>query len=132
MYEKYVVNVAQETGYTVSDPYKRTVKHIFAPDLRNVKQLTFSHITIPPGSKTDNHTHDRGELIYVISGYGRVSMGEEVYDVELDFALWVPKGVKHELKNTGKEAVKIITLFVPAYKSSELKSKILDPSRKTA
>jgi len=125
MYAKYVVNVEKEDGYRVSSPFDRTIKHIFAPDVRGVQELTFSQVTIPAEGKTDAHTHDRGELIFVTSGWGQVSMEDEVYELESDFAMWIPKGVKHALKSTRSEALKIVTVFVPAYEAADMESIIL-------
>jgi len=125
MYRKYVVNVEKEAGYRVSSPFDRTIKHIFAPDVRGVQELTFSQVTIPARGKTDAHTHDRGEIIFVTSGWGEVSMEDEVYELESDFAIWIPKGVKHALRNTRSDFLKIVTVFVPAYEAVEIRSIIL-------
>jgi len=132
MYRKYVVNVEKEAGYRVSSPFDRTIKHIFAPDVRGVQELTFSQVTIPARGKTDAHTHDRGEIIFVTSGWGEVSMEDEVYELESDFAIWIPKGVKHALTNTRSEFLKIVTVFVPAYEAVEIRSIILKRTELTS
>lgn len=115
----------QEQGYTVSSPYKREIQHIFAPDKREVKELIFSRVVIPPGNRTNDHSHDRGELIYVVTGRGQFSIDEEIYDIVSDMALWAPKGVMHQITNTGRGPMKIVTVFVPAYESKKLKDSIL-------
>ncbi len=125
MYEKYVVKSWEEQGYTVPAPYKREVQHIFAPDKREVKELIFSRVVIPSESQTDNHSHDRGELIYVVTGRGQFSIGEETYDIVADMALWVPKGAVHQIKNIANKPITIVTVFVPPYKSRETKDSIL-------
>ena len=69
----------EEEGVKIPAPYSRTIKMIFAPDKRNVEEISFSFALIDPGSQTDYHTHDRPELIYVVSGRGISKCeGEEI------------------------------------------------------
>ncbi|MDH7570676.1 MAG: cupin domain-containing protein, partial [Armatimonadota bacterium] len=105
----------EEEGVRVPAPFARTIKVLFAPDKRNVKEVTFSFALLDPGGQTDYHTHDRPELIYVVSGQGvAVCEGEET-EVQPDVALWVRAGERHQLRNTGSDVLKLATLFVPAY-----------------
>lgn len=126
-YKKYVVGAREEQGYTVPSPYKREIQHIFAPDKRQVKELTFSRCVISPGSRTSKHEHDRGELIYIVNGQGKFIMDDEIYPIASDMSLWVPKEVTHQLINTGDKSIKIVTVFVPAYESEKLRESILSP-----
>lgn len=130
MYEKYVVKPWEEKGYQVPNPYSRTIKHLFAPDWRGVEELTFSFAIIPAGSQTDKHKHNRGELIYVVTGRGQAIIGDEVYQIEPDVVFWVPREVKHQVKNLGEESIKLATVFVPAYKTEELKKPILEAAER--
>jgi len=125
MYEKYVVRVWEEEGYKVPFPYERVIKHIFAPDKRGINELTFSFAIIPPGSKTHNHKHDRGEVIYVVTGRGEVLINGETHKIEPDVVLWIPKNVMHQVKNFSEESMKLATVFVPAYECRNLKDSIL-------
>jgi hypothetical protein len=50
-----IAKVEEEKGITVPAPYERTIKVLFAPDRRGAAELTFSHVTIPPGGGTDCH-----------------------------------------------------------------------------
>ena len=47
--------VEEEEGITVPSPYDRTIKVLFAPDRQGAAEMTFSHVTIPPGGGTDCH-----------------------------------------------------------------------------
>lgn len=129
MYEKYVVKAWEEEGYKVPYPYERVIKPIFAPDKRGINELTFSFAIIPPGSKTHNHKHDRGELIYIVTGRGEVSIDAEAYKIEPDVILWVPKNVMHRVKNIGDDSMKLATVFVPAYEARSLKDSILQAAK---
>jgi mannose-6-phosphate isomerase-like protein (cupin superfamily) len=114
-----LVKAWEEKGIEIPAPYKRHIKVLFAPDKDGVEELTFSHAILPAGGRTDYHTHDRPELIYVVSGQGIcVHDGEQTAICE-DVAMWVPAGEQHQIVNTGNEPIKLATVFVPAYKAGE-------------
>jgi mannose-6-phosphate isomerase-like protein (cupin superfamily) len=90
-----------------------------------VAQLTFSQVLIYPESKTDYHSHDRSELIVVVSGRGKsICDGKEIR-VQADMALWIKPGEKHQLINDGDDMLKLYTLFTPAYSARDLLSGIM-------
>ena len=62
-----IVKAWEEPGVKIPAPYSRTIKVLFAPDRGGVNELTFSFALLDPGGQTDRHSHDRPELIYVIS-----------------------------------------------------------------
>jgi len=105
----------EEKGITIPAPYARTIKMLFAPDKGGVNDLSFSFAMIDPFSQTDEHTHDRPELIYIVSGRGQAVCDGQVTDVQADTVLWVLAGEKHQMKNTGAETLKLATVFVPGY-----------------
>src|SRR4030042_240337 len=109
----------EEKGETISEPYKRHIKVMLAPDNRNVPEITFSHAIIYPHSRTDYHKHDRPELILIVSGRG-ISVCDGVQTpVQPDVALWVRPGEMHQLINDGEESLKLATVFVPGYTPTE-------------
>ena len=110
-----LVRASDEKGVTIPAPYERTIRILLAPDRGDVPEVMVSAVEIPPGSHTDYHDHDRPELIYVISGAGiGICEGREL-GLHADAALWVLAGEKHEVRNTGHEVMKLVTVFVPGY-----------------
>jgi len=121
-----IVRAWEEKGVEIPAPYRRQIKVIFAPDKEGVEELLFSHAIIAVNSRTDYHTHDRPELIYVVSGQGNcVHEGQET-PIQADVALWVTAGEKHQIVNTGDVPLKLATVFVPAFKASENYQRCLD------
>ncbi len=115
-----IVKASDEQGVTVPSPFDRTIKILLAPDKAGVQELTLSHVLIPPGGHTDSHTHDRPELLYIISGQGVAKGDGEECQVGPDTAIWVETDEPHELINPGDEVLKLITVFVPAYQAADL------------
>ena len=125
-----VLRFWEEEGITVPKPYKRHIKVMLAPDRRDATEITFSQVLIYPESKTDYHSHDRSELIVVVSGRGKsICDGKEIC-VQPDMALWIKPGEKHQLINDGDEMLKLYTFFTPAYSARDLLSGILKAAGK--
>lgn len=114
-----LVKAWEEEGVEVPAPYARRIKVLFAPDKGGVKELTFSHAILPPSGCTDRHTHDRPELIYVVSGEGKCVNAAGETPITADVAMWVPAGEPHQIINTGYQPLKLATVFVPAYTAEE-------------
>ena len=125
-----VLRFWEEEGITVPEPYKRHIKVMLASDRRDATEITFSQVLIYPESKTDYHSHDRSELIVVVSGRGKsICDGKEI-GVQADMALWIKPGEKHQLINDGDEMLKLYTFFTPAYSARDLLSGILKAAGK--
>jgi quercetin dioxygenase-like cupin family protein len=82
--------------------------------------LTASHcsacvIRVAPGDKVrPAHSHPNGEeVIYIVSGSGRVLVGGDVQAVRAGSAVLFPQGVVHMLHNTGNEEMKVVCFFAP-------------------
>jgi len=127
-----IVKAWEEEGVEIPAPFQRRIKVIFAPDKEGVEELLFSHAILPPGGRTDYHTHDRPELIYVVSGHGAcVHEGQET-SIQEDVALWVPAGEKHQMINEGDAPLKLATVFVPAFKAIDNYKRCLDAAQAEA
>jgi quercetin dioxygenase-like cupin family protein len=109
-----IVKAWEEPGVKIPAPFSRTIQVFLAPDKHGVEELTFTFALIDPGGMTDYHTHDRPELIFVVSGQGESLCDGKTYDLQADVILWVRAGEKHQIKNTGSEILKLATVFVPA------------------
>jgi len=60
------------------------------------------------------HSHPDGEeLIYVISGVGKVAVDGEVARLRPGTAVLFPKGSVHMVRNSGTEEMKVICFFAP-------------------
>ena len=121
-----VIKAWEMPGETISEPFKRHIKVMLAPDVRDVPEITYSYAIIYPNSKTDFHSHDRPELIQILAGRGIAICGDEEVPVEPDMALWVRAGESHQMINTGEESLKLATVFVPGYTQEENLGRIRD------
>ncbi|MFK7890524.1 MAG: cupin domain-containing protein [Granulosicoccus sp.] len=70
-------------------------------------------IEVPPGSEsTEYHMHYyEDECTYVLSGYGEVTIGNQISEIAAgDFIAYPKGGEAHTMKNTGTEVLKCLVV----------------------
>jgi len=98
-------------------PGSRSIRVVLDPRLGNYDKATVTAVTIEPGGTTGLHQHTSDELIYVVSGRGRVVLVDGDVKVERDVeggcVIVARAEVKHETRNTGEEPLKLYCVFIP-------------------
>jgi mannose-6-phosphate isomerase-like protein (cupin superfamily) len=85
-----------------------------------IRNQTLAEARLPPGQSTLAHYHRQTEEIYyVLSGVGRMRIGEETRDVGPGDAIAIPPGAIHELTNTGPDVLKILCCCAPGYEHDD-------------
>ena len=94
----------------------RQLRWLVSKDAVNANNCSACVIRVAPGEKvTPAHSHPNGEeVIYLITGSGRVLVGSDVSPVRAGMAILFPQGVVHMLHNTGSEEMKVVCFFSPA------------------
>lgn len=100
-------------AYTVGNGHFRTA-------LWTGTNLQVTLMTIPAGGEIGLELHpDIDQFLRIEQGEGRVMMGDTqdnldfVREVKADHAVFVPAGKWHNLVNTGKEPVKLYSIYAP-------------------
>jgi mannose-6-phosphate isomerase-like protein (cupin superfamily) len=71
-------------------------------------------MALAPGEEIGEEVHaDRDQFFRVEEGKGEVWIDGRMTNVEDDFAIVVPAGALHNLKNTGRKPLKLYTLYAP-------------------
>jgi mannose-6-phosphate isomerase-like protein (cupin superfamily) len=84
-----------------------------SPEVTSTKQLTLLTSIITPGSTTGLHKHESDEFMYVATGRGEFIEEGRSESFEPDSVLFGPVNKEHEVKNTGKETLKLICIYSP-------------------
>ena len=94
----------------------RHLKWIVTPELLGSRHLSVCVIRVASGETVrPAHSHPNGEeVIYIISGSGRVLVNGEVSPVRAGSVVLFPQGQVHMLQNTGSGEMKVICFFAPA------------------
>jgi len=93
----------------------RAMRWMVTGDNLGAQHLSMCVIRVAPGEKVrPAHCHPNGEeLIYIVSGSGRVMVDGEVGPVKAGTAVLFPVGKVHMLQNTGNEEMKVVCFFAP-------------------
>lgn len=94
----------------------RYMKWLANADSLQANNLSVCVIRVLPGEAVrPAHSHPHSEeLIYIISGSGKVMIEGEVGAVSAGSAILFEQGKVHMLKNTGSVEMKVICFFAPA------------------
>jgi mannose-6-phosphate isomerase-like protein (cupin superfamily) len=101
-------------GYC-EDIEKRTVEN---EDFRRVlytgHNLQLVLMTLPPGGEIGEEVHpDRDQFFRFEEGNGVVDIDGVENHVEDDFAVIVPAGARHNVRNTGNQPLRLYTIYAP-------------------
>lgn len=67
-----------------------------------------------PGQECSLDIHpDADELYYVVSGRGKLLLGDEEYTVHAGMTVFIPRNVTHQSLNTGEEDLCYYWVFAP-------------------
>jgi mannose-6-phosphate isomerase-like protein (cupin superfamily) len=78
------------------------------------RQLQLVLMSLPPGEDIGEEVHpDRDQFFRVEKGTGEVWIDGQRTKIKDDFAIVVPAGARHNVKNTGDTPLKLYTLYGP-------------------
>ena len=94
----------------------RFMRWLANEDSLRAKNLSVCVIRVMPGETVrPAHSHPNSEeLIYIITGSGKVMIEGEVGNVRAGSAILFEQGKVHMLRNTGDVEMKVICFFAPA------------------
>ncbi len=93
-----------------------TVRVFFTKETVGTGDLVFLMSDFAPGEGLEPHAHEtQEEVYYCVSGSGTVWYGEDEKETQIaaGVALWIPRGIKHFVKNTGNEQLIIAFFLAP-------------------
>lgn len=125
-----IKNVNDVDGIIVPEPFNRQVKMVFGPDRGEVKDLNLICAIIPAGSSTDKRDRDRTELVFILEGGGEFICNEKIYSLVPETAIYIEAGDIVQIRNTGKENLKLISVYREPFRAEDLYRKILDAAKK--
>jgi quercetin dioxygenase-like cupin family protein len=105
---------AEEIWLGLDEPGLRRKVFRFVSPATGSEEFMAGITVFEPGESSSYHVHPESEEInLVLAGSGvLVSEGEEAA-FEVGHAMWVPKGVHHQHKNTGDEPLRLLWVYTP-------------------
>jgi quercetin dioxygenase-like cupin family protein len=110
------VPTIHETEVEELDLPGRHLRWIVSPDGVPAAHCSACVIRVAPGERVrPAHSHPHGEeVIYIITGSGRVLVAGDISPVRAGSVVLFPQGAVHMLHNTGTEEMKVVCFFAPS------------------
>ena len=87
----------------------RDTYYLIDPQDSPSKNLTMGYTVIYPTGKTTGHAHDdMEEVYYILSGKGRMVIGDDEFPIQTGDAFYVPFGEFHVTYNTGNQPLAMV------------------------
>lgn len=109
------VKVIDEAEVEELDLPGRHLRWVITAENAGARYCTMAVIRVAPGQKVfPAHSHPNGEeVIYILSGHGRVLVNGEVALVRSGSAVLFPQGEVHMLQNLSEVEMKVACFFAP-------------------
>ncbi len=114
----------------IPEPNERIIRVLLAPDTQDIVHgMSVSHCVIAAnGGRTDLHMHPGVEMMYIITGQGKATIGDEEFELKPDTLIIAPPRTLHDMRNESDETMKLVAMYIPA----ESAKQILDRARAAA
>jgi len=92
------------------------IRELMHPSTHDSRAQSLAEAIVAPGATTHLHRHHQSEELYHITvGRGRMTLGEESFDVEMGDTICIPPGTPHCIANTGTKPLRILCCCAPPY-----------------
>jgi mannose-6-phosphate isomerase-like protein (cupin superfamily) len=117
---KYLVNIEDKKPDLDERSLRHVVKdraseilrdtyYLIDPDDSPSKNLTMGYTVIYPSGKTTGHAHDdMEEVYYILTGKGKMVIGDDEFPIRAGDAFYVPFGEYHVTYNTGNQPLAMV------------------------
>jgi len=118
---KYVVSVNE---VPVGKIPGRETRDLINGKIVGARGISLRITDVLPGEVCNpGHIHTEcEEVIFILSGKGEIKIGQEVFPMKPGDAIFLPTGVGHLIRNTGKEVMRMACSFSSSDFSRDLKS----------
>jgi mannose-6-phosphate isomerase-like protein (cupin superfamily) len=112
--EMIVVN--RQRAAVINTPHNSEIRPLIDRTTSSIERCSLAEEVLPVGSKVGRHHHvETEEIYYILQGNGRMTVGDEVIEVEAGDAIFIPRMQTHTLENTGQTPMTLLLVCGPAY-----------------
>lgn len=109
-----------KTAYADIEPFitkdGSLIRELLHPARHGALDVSFAEATVEPGCTTLSHLHRASaEIYHVTAGTGTMRLGESAFAIQRGDSIAIPPGTRHNVTNTGVDALKILCVCCPAY-----------------
>lgn len=113
-----VQNLSQVPPFITKDGSE--IRELLAPRNSSIVRQSLAEARLPPGAATTPHHHPvTEEIYYILSGTGRLRVGQEWRLVGPGDAIAIPPGQSHQICNPGDTMLVFLCCCAPAYEHAD-------------
>lgn len=113
-----IVNLHETQPFTTKDGSQ--IRELLAHRNSAIRNQSLAEARVEPGRTTDAHFHPQTEEIYyVLTGVGRIRIGDESRDVKPGDAIAIPPGAVHQITNIGADTLVFLCCCAPGYEHDD-------------
>jgi len=101
-----------------ASPHGEVVYELVGNKAGSIDGHSLAQIVLPPGKASRKHYHPVAEeTFYVLSGRGRITVGEETRDIVAGDTVFIPAEAVHQVQNhtNGQANLVFLAVCVPAW-----------------
>ncbi len=111
-----MIIINRHRAAVINTPHGSEIRPLIDRTTSNIERCSLAEEVLPPGAAVGRHHHlETEEIYYILSGTGRMTVGDEEREVGAGDAVFIPRGYSHTLRNTGGEAMTILLVCGPAH-----------------
>jgi mannose-6-phosphate isomerase-like protein (cupin superfamily) len=111
-----MIVVNRLSAAVIQTPHGSEIRPLMDRTTSGIERCSLAEEILPAGAAVGRHHHlETEEVYYILSGSGRMTVGEEMREVSAGDAIYIPRGQPHTLENTGAEPLKLLLVCGPAY-----------------
>lgn len=115
--------VNREQTAIIRTPHGSEIRPLIDRTNSPVNECSLAEELLPPGRRVTPHHHQvMEEIYYILEGAGLMEIGDEKREVSAGEAIYIPRGARHSLTNTGTDEMRILLVCGPAYLPSDHRS----------
>ncbi len=97
-----------------------SIRELMHPAVQGNARQSLAEASLPVGGSTLLHRHRESEELYhILTGSGRMTLGDDEFAIAPGDTILIPPGTPHCLHNTGDEALRLLCCCAPAYRHED-------------
>lgn len=107
-------------AYAAVPPYRTKdgseIRELMHPTVHGNRAQSLAEATVPAGTRTLRHRHQRTEELYhITAGRGLMTLGDDRFPVAVGDTVCIPPGTPHCIEALGDGPLRLLCCCAPAY-----------------
>lgn len=111
-----MIIVNRQRAAVINTPHGSEIRPLIDRTTASITRCSLAEEILLPGQTVTPHRHrEIEEVYYIVEGRGVMTVGDEQREIAAGDAVFIPRGHRHTLANTGTEPIKLLLVCGPAF-----------------